>query len=874
MRNTCILAALLALASCTIQAPTEPELSGPKAETAQAIIPGVLNVEFSEEMTALLEEGLQTGCLETKSPGLNSAFSSLGVTSVERIFPDAGEWEPRHREAGLHRWYRVRFSPEIAVTKASNDFYGIPGVISAEPKRRIKYQAFFNDPYADKQWSLYNPGTPASTHKAGIDINVYPVWERFTAGSNDVIVAVMDGGVQLDHPDLKAITLPAGPDGSKCFVDGYSGYSIPADDHGTHCAGIIAAVNDNGVGISGIAGGRKGEPGVRIMSCAIMMDNPDPDAEHNTLGGDDAGAFVWAADHGAVISSNSWGFVYESETEASRGDRNPGFKTLRTAIDYFIKNAGCDKNGNQRADSPMKGGVVIFAAGNESWQHAWPAEYDNVVAVGAVSAKGGRAYYSNFGDWVDICAPGGDAKEGPTILSCVDQSKYANMQGTSMACPHVSGVAALIASYFGGPGFTNEMLVDRLLGGANKDKAPYLSRIGPLVDAMGSFSYGGTTAPEPTKVQECSARSNFISVSMKVTADPDEVKAYGCRVIVSPDRSVFDNLDPSVIPEGVAFSDVEAGRLEIGSDLSLTMEDFEFEKDYFVAVAAYDYARNYSALSEIAQVKTGPNSAPVIDLPAGLDMSFKAFEKRTFEIPISEPDGHEFKISVETASDFVEWDFMDGKLRCTVDALKADYGPISIAITATDKYGLGTTRTLTGEVQPNHGPKAASKIDNILFKALGEYQEHGFASLFIDEDGETPEYSVSTSPAGVVHLYPDEGTLRIIALGYGLAEAKVKATDARGASDSLMFRVFVKEPNRSVDIYPNPVKTKLNIRPAAEGTFEITIINKIGAVVYSSKSESSPFFPIAIDVTGFDPGAYSVNIKGAGIDGTYTIVKI
>ncbi|MBQ1649377.1 MAG: S8 family serine peptidase, partial [Bacteroidales bacterium] len=261
MRNTCILAALLALASCTIQAPTEPELSGPKAETAQAIIPGVLNVEFSEEMTALLEEGLQTGCLETKSPGLNSAFSSLGVTSVERIFPDAGEWEPRHREAGLHRWYRVRFSPEIAVTKASNDFYGIPGVISAEPKRRIKYQAFFNDPYSDKQWSLYNPGTPASTHKAGIDINVYPVWERFTAGSNDVIVAVMDGGVQLDHPDLKAITLPAGPDGSKCFVDGYSGYSIPADDHGTHCAGIIAAVNDNGVGISGIAGGRKGEPG-------------------------------------------------------------------------------------------------------------------------------------------------------------------------------------------------------------------------------------------------------------------------------------------------------------------------------------------------------------------------------------------------------------------------------------------------------------------------------------------------------------------------------------------------------------------------------------------------------------------------------------
>lgn len=874
MRKTCIIAALLALASCTIQAPPEPEASDTKAEATQALIPGVLNVEFTEEMTAQIEESLKNCCLETKSPGLNAAFYSLGVTSLERIFPDAGEWEPRHREAGLHRWYRVNFSPDIAVTKASNDFYGIPGVISAEPKRRIKRQAFFNDPYADKQWSLYNFGNPTTTHKDGIDINVYPVWERFTAGSSDVIVAVIDGGVQLNHPDLKAIAIPGGANGSKSFVDGYSGYSIPPDDHGTHCAGVIAAVNDNGIGISGIAGGRKGQPGVRIMSCATMMDNPDPKAENHTINGDEAAAFVWAADHGAIIASNSWGYVYESESEAARGDRGPSFKATKTAIDYFKKHAGCDKEGNQKADSPMKGGVVIFAAGNDGWQHAWPAEYDGVIAVASVSAKGGRAYYSNFGDWVDICAPGGDAKEGPTILSCVDGGNYASMQGTSMACPHVSGVAALIASYFGGPGFTNEMLVERLLGGANQAKTPYMSKTGPLLDAMGAFSYGGTTAPEPVESPVCSVFSNYITASMKVTADPDEVKAYGYRVIVSPDRSVFANLDPAAAPEGTVFSDVEVGRLDVGSELSHTIEDFDFEKDYYVAVAAYDYARNYSPLSEIVKVKTGPNSAPVIDLPAGLDLSFKAFEKRKFEIPISDPDGHEFSISVETASDFVEWDFVDGKLRCTVDALKADYGPVTIVIKATDKYGLSSSKTLTGEVLPNHGPKAISTIDDILFKSLGDYQEHDFTSLFSDEDGETPEYSVNTSPAGVVHLYPIEGTLRIIALGYGLAEAKVKATDARGASDSLMFRVFVKEPNRSVDIYPNPVKTKLNIRPAAEGTFEITIINKIGVVVYSAKSESSPFFPIAIDVNGFDPGPYSVRIKGAGIDGNYTIVKI
>ena len=184
----------------------------------------------------------------------------------------------------------------------------------------------------------------------------------------DAIVACPEvpdfSNVQLDHPDLAAACIPGGPQGSKSFVHGEGGYSFPGGDHGTHVAGVIGAVNDNGVGISGIAGGSNGKGGVRILSCAIFMEDPaDPE---KTIQGDSYNAMVWAADHGAVIANNSWGYVYDSEADAEKGSVG----AMGPAIDYFIQYAGCDKEGNQLPDSPMKGGVVIFAAGNEGYRMA------------------------------------------------------------------------------------------------------------------------------------------------------------------------------------------------------------------------------------------------------------------------------------------------------------------------------------------------------------------------------------------------------------------------------------------------------------------------------------------------------------------------
>ena len=258
------------LAACTpmLQDPVDEPANGLQTEQEPALIPGSVIVEVSED----LADQLASGSLQTKSSGLNAAFSGLGVTKVERLFPDAGEWEPRHREAGLHRWFRVHYDPAAqTATKAAMDFSAVDGVVYAEPERRMRKTAYFNDPYSKDQWALYNDGTLGSAYAAGCDVNVVPVWENYTGGSSNVIVAVIDEGVQLDHPDLAAVTIPGGANGSKSFVYGYEGAKIVAGDHGTHCAGVIGAVNNNEIGVSGIAGGLDGKGGVRIMSCSIFM---------------------------------------------------------------------------------------------------------------------------------------------------------------------------------------------------------------------------------------------------------------------------------------------------------------------------------------------------------------------------------------------------------------------------------------------------------------------------------------------------------------------------------------------------------------------------------------------------------------------------
>ena len=287
--------------------------------------------------------------------------------------------------------------------------------------------------------------------------------------------------------------------------DNYSG-TITAEDHGTHVAGTIAAVNNNGIGVAGIAGGdyAKGKQGVRIMACQT-----GPGAAYI------ASAFTYAADNGAVITQNSWGC-------------DPSYTAIFQAIDYFNRYAGQD-NGVQVG--PMDGGLCIFAAGNSSssTQDVFPADYEGVMAVASIGADYEIAYYSNYGDWVDITAPGGDAAKRQQILSTIPNNKYGEMQGTSMACPHASGVAALIVSAFGGEGFTRENLWDIMVSGVRdiyEYNPKYEGMLGAgLIDAELCLTSYGPNPPEPvTDLEAVSSTGGSITLQWTVPEDSDSYK--------------------------------------------------------------------------------------------------------------------------------------------------------------------------------------------------------------------------------------------------------------------------------------------------------------------------------------------------------------
>ncbi|MGN1225624.1 MAG: S8 family serine peptidase, partial [Candidatus Cryptobacteroides sp.] len=443
----------------------------------EVYVPGTMLLKFDDstvdsiEKQALTKSGPLT---KTGRQAIDEIFDYLEVSSLERTFPDGGKWEARQRKAGLHQYYYVKYNDSKALqTKAGEMLSSVEGVELAQPLPNYKplSEPVFNDPSFSAQWHYENTGS-SSKLKKGADINVLPVWQEFTAGSSDVIVAVIDGGVDMTNPDIAPVVIPAGNSGSYNFIDGKA--QITAHEHGTHVAGTVAAINNNGIGVCGVAGGDDGSGGVRILNCQVFNNE-------QKYGVGFAQALQYAANNGAVIAQNSWGTDYKTEADALRGYISDD---VRVAVDYFIDNAGIGEDGTQTG--PMKGGVVFFAAGNDNFSIGWPAAYEKVIAVGAFGSTGQKASYSNYGSWVDIAAPGGDVNVGPAIYSTIPGG-YGYLQGTSMACPHASGVAALLVSYYGCEGFTNEMLVEKLLGGANSDFLPQNANIGPMLDAYGAF---------------------------------------------------------------------------------------------------------------------------------------------------------------------------------------------------------------------------------------------------------------------------------------------------------------------------------------------------------------------------------------------------
>lgn len=419
-----------------------------------------------------------------------AAFEDLnGVISVKKIFPDVAGKEELRERFGLDRWYCVAIETSADATfiaesleeddvveivqysmnyvKASDGivYPYVPSADGTTVNTTAVSSSTFNDPYFSDQWNYVNSGNVniASSAYHGGDINVSQVWSSITCGDSDIIVAVVDEGVKYTHPDLAAnmwvnpgeVSSNGTDDDGNGYVDDIYGWNFVSDGpvtwdaendtgHGTHCAGIIAAVNNNGVGVSGIAGGSGAGDGVRIMSCQIFDSNVSASSQQI------ARAIIYAADNGASVISCSYGYsggAYMSDGAYKRG--NAGTNTLEyEALMYFESTKNNDV---------LDGGIAIFAAGNDALAYAgYPGALSEIISVSAFGPDFLPAYYTNYGPGCNITAPGGEAYLNPwteksmilsTVHSEVDGSDYGYMQGTSMACPHVTGVVALGLSY-------------------------------------------------------------------------------------------------------------------------------------------------------------------------------------------------------------------------------------------------------------------------------------------------------------------------------------------------------------------------------------------------------------------------------------------
>lgn len=483
-----------ALGGC-VNDPTEmenaPDMSAGsrKILTSAEAEAGELLVKFSKESIAAVEAGVtRSESTRTGIQPFDAALKEISAVSVERVIPVVEQHEADARASGLHRWYRVRFNDQVSLDEAARKLAAVEDVevvqydgyvarnfteMSAVPynnvwssdrdqiNTRSGETPKFNDPMLNKQWHYKNTGdeTLVSPIKEGCDINVEPAWE-FCTGDPSIIVAVMDEGVMYKHEDLAAnmwvnqaeLNGQKGEDDDgNGYVDDVYGYNFAKDQgditwtdpedsgHGTHVAGTISAVNNNGIGVCGIAGGSGNNDGVKIMSIQIFAGRYQSTISRNV------DAIYYATSMGASILQCSWGLMSGAinSDEQYLDERS----IEANAFAHFIN--------TKRPGSPLNGGIIIFAAGNEAGACGYPAAYPSVVCVTSLSTDFTPSVFTNYGMPADIAAPGGDLyyhknlSDAGQVLSTVLKldGMYAYKSGTSMSCPHVSGVAALALSY-------------------------------------------------------------------------------------------------------------------------------------------------------------------------------------------------------------------------------------------------------------------------------------------------------------------------------------------------------------------------------------------------------------------------------------------
>lgn len=594
-----------ACATDTVDQPqATPEASYAKklVNTSSDAVQGKLLFYVDEGSVAQLEAAASASA--TGISQIDAVASEIGATSISQVFNMKVNAELK-RELGMDRWFSIEFPADMDLDVAAKQLAAVADVQRVEFSTMIKAPVvdepeivdvvsmastrageYPNDPSFGAQWSLINNGNVSAVPgsegyvfpgaRAGADINVVPAWE-LSKGNSDIIVAVIDSGIDYNHEDLKDNILvneaelngtEGVDDDENGYVDDVYGWNFytnspvitSTNSHGTHVAGTIAAVSNNGVGVAGVAGGSGNGDGVRLLCCQILAG--DGDARYTASGYDDAAkAMEYAADRGAVISNNSWGtdaglLVNDNSFEAN-------FSLRHVAFEYFMK---------KKNHPALDGGVIVFAAGNESSAMAgYPGAYNEYISVTAFGADGLPASYTNYGPGCNIAAPGGayytnqygHAMRSGCVLSTLPGNKYGYMQGTSMATPHVSGVAALALSYASDMGkcYTLDQFNAMLLTSVNDidyyltgDYAGYAGKMGTgYVDAYRAMmAVRGISCVPVVAGEEC---------------------VINLKALVADGSTSFKTMEEIIVPDDVRKRLGVKNETIFGDDLIITCEN-------------------------------------------------------------------------------------------------------------------------------------------------------------------------------------------------------------------------------------------------------------------------------------------------------------
>ncbi len=880
---------LLPMASCDVNDTLETN-SHENTTTDNLIAKDRFVIKVTEDLADKLENAIATrsGFSDMLSP---SGLNSDAIKSLRRVYPYAGKFEERTRKEGLHLWYDVELNADVELTKGQASFRAIDGVVKVEAKRIAfldvkskrytpgtktnRASSFFNDPLLSEQWHYKNDGE-VNKFVSTIDVNLEPAWKAGHTGIPDVVVAIVDGGIDVHHEDLAANMhineaelngLPGVDDDNNGVIDDVYGFNfvtmtpnIMPTDHGTHVAGTVAAVNNNGIGVSGVAGG-DGTPnsGVKMISCQILViDGDKTDAGQYYTGAD---GLKYGADAGAVISQNSWGYPVGEILQCEKD-----------AIDYFVKYAGIDENGNQVG--AMKGGIVIFTAGNEGAYYSNPGSYENAVCVTAIGPDGKKTAYTNFGDFADITAPGGNKNDWPLeqggVLSTFANNEYGWMTGTSMAAPHVSGVVALYLSKMvkegNHVGLTPDMVLDKLYSTVRsvKEYNPNSYKVlgKGMVDASRLLEIDFATTPG--KVTDLVALESTIN-TIKLSWTSSE-NANGYKVLYSTES--LEDVDMDNLPASVTVLDFSS-RPEAGQKLDFVIEGLKNSTEYNIAVVAWDYSGEYSALSNIVQQETSDNKAPEFRTEAGeLITSLKGIEiakgaTNKYVFVLKDPEGTKVTFTHTKGSDAESSSFNASTHKVTmfINTTRAEVGSYKGMFVAEDDLGEKTTFDIEYTIVSTDIPKVSIPFENLTIEGENNIQTIDLSKHFVSESA--LGYKVESDNSEVATAVVEGTTLELRTISEGTSTITVVATNKAGNTVSTSFEVEVTEKTEEVTpdiegvrLYPNPLEDIMNIETQAKEITTLKIFNSIGVKVL----ERADLTEKKLEVSSLKAGMYSVEL--------------